>query len=240
MVQTISVTCANDSGEVQNYPFPIVIDEEKFQLEKDRIVNKNNERNALPNDFEMKKKKSAVKSVGFSGSGKKYKTPVIATPDDLIGKLVFHFCVVAYSVDEDEDWHCGVVVDRHGRGNFLIRYDERQDTLFLRKLFNDFSNNKLHAASVSPGDFICSTIKHKYNDAVTREDTWWDAEVIDVDIASEDKENPNFFILYKESAVDFLDLANINDDDYFLEPLISDYLNGWVKIVSVDTDLIKF
>ena len=37
-------------------------------------------------------------------------------------------------------------------------------------------------------------------DAVTKEDTWWDAEVIDADIKSEDKENPNFFILYKESA----------------------------------------
>ena len=65
--------------------------------------------------------------------------------------------------------------------------------------------------------------------------------MIDVDIDSEDKENPNFFILYKESADDFLDLPNINDDDYyFLEPLISDYFNGWVKIVSVDTNPIKF
>ena len=54
----------------------------------------------------------------FSGSGKKDKIPVIATPDNLIGKLVFHFCVVGDSVDEDEDWHCGVVVDRQGRGNF--------------------------------------------------------------------------------------------------------------------------
>ena len=55
-----------------------------------------------------------------------------------------------------------------------------------------FSNNKLHAASISPDDFFCSIIKHKYNDAV---DTWWDAEVIDVEIESEEKENLNFFIL---------------------------------------------
>ena len=61
-----------------------------------------------------------------------------------------------------------------------------------------------------------------------------------MDIENEDKENPNFFILYKESADGFLDLANINDDDYFLEPFINDYLNDWVKIVSVDTDAIKF
>ena len=241
LVQIISVTCANDPGEVQNYSLPLIINKEKFQLQKDKIINKNNKRNALPsNDFEVKKKKCVVKPVVFSGSGKKDKIPVIATPDDLIGKLVFHFCIVSDSVDEDEDWHRGVVVDRQGRGNFLIRYDERQDTLFTRKLFSDFSNDKLRAASISPDDFICSTIKHKYNDAVTKEDTWWDAEVIDVDIESKDKENPNFFILYKESADDIVDLANVNDDDYFLEPLINDYLNGWVKIVSVDTDPIKF
>ena len=193
LVQIISVTCANDPGEVQNYSLPLIINKEKFQLQKDKIINKNNKRNALPsNDFEVKKKKCVVKPVVFSGSGKKDKIPVIATPDDLIGKLVFHFCIVSDSVDEDEDWHRGVVVDRQGRGNFLIRYDERQDTLFTRKLFSDFSNNKLRAASISPDDFICSTIKHKYNDAV---DTWWDAEVIDVEIESEDKENLNFFIL---------------------------------------------
>ena len=106
---------------------------------------------------------------------------MIATLDDLICKLVFQFCVVGYAVNEDEDWHRGVVADRHGRENFLIRYDERHDTLFPGKLFHDFSN-KLCAASVSPDNFICSTIKHEYNDAVTKEDIWWDVEVIDMDI----------------------------------------------------------
>ena len=41
--------------------------------------------------FEVKKKKCVVKPVVFSGSEKEDKIPVIATPDDLIGKLVFHF-----------------------------------------------------------------------------------------------------------------------------------------------------
>ena len=89
------------------------------------------------------------------------------------------------------------------------------------KLFNDFSDN-----SVAAYNFICSTIKLKYNKAVIREDTWWDDEVIDFDTESEDKKNSNFFNLYKESADDFLDLAKLNDDYYFVEPLINDYLNG--------------
>ena len=146
---------------------------------------------------------------------------MIVTPEDLFGKLVFHFCVVQDSVNEDEDWHCGVVVDRHGSRNFLIKYGERLDTLLSCKLFNDFSDN-----SVAAYNFICSTIKLKYNNAVIREDTWWDDEVIDLDTESEDKKNSNFFNLYKESADDFLDLAKLNDDYYFVEPLINDYLNG--------------
>ena len=40
-VNITSVTCANDSGEVQNYSLPIIIDKEKFELEKDKIINKN-------------------------------------------------------------------------------------------------------------------------------------------------------------------------------------------------------
>ena len=84
LVQIISVTCANDSGEVQNYSLPIIIDKEKFQKKTKLYINKNNKRNASPsNDFEVKKKKH-VKPVVFSSSGKKDKIPVIATPDDLI------------------------------------------------------------------------------------------------------------------------------------------------------------
>ena len=40
-VHISSVTCASDSDEVQNYSLPIIIDKEKFELEKDKIINKN-------------------------------------------------------------------------------------------------------------------------------------------------------------------------------------------------------
>ena len=74
----------------------------KYQLEKDKIINKN-KRNALLSHYFEVKKKNNVEPVVFSGSGKKDKIPVIATPDDLIGKQLFHFCVIGDSVDEDED-----------------------------------------------------------------------------------------------------------------------------------------
>ena len=44
LVQIISVTCANDPGEVQNYLLQVIINKEKFQLEKDKIINKNNKK----------------------------------------------------------------------------------------------------------------------------------------------------------------------------------------------------
>lgn len=46
-VNITSVTCANDSGEVQNYSLPIIIDKEKFELEKDKIINKNKKKEML-------------------------------------------------------------------------------------------------------------------------------------------------------------------------------------------------
>ena len=60
--------------------------------------------------------------------------------------------------------------------------------------------------------------------------------MVDVDLESPDMNNPNFYILYKDSSEEIIDFSQINDSDYFLEPLINDYLNGWVKFMSVDDD----
>ena len=63
-----------------------------------------------------------------------------------------------------------------------------------------------------------------------------DAEVVDVDMDSADMDNPDFFIIYKDSSDDIIDFSKISDSDYFLEPLVNDYLNGCVKFISIDTD----
>ena len=49
-------------------------------------------------------------------------------------------------------------------------------------------------------------------------------------------DNPDFFIIYKDCSDDIIDFSKINDSDYFLEPLVNDYLSGCVKFISVDTD----
>ena len=129
-----------------------------------------------------------------------------------------------------------MVLERHGKNNFLIRYNEKPDILFSRNIYSDFLQDKLKISSVSFKDSISATIKHQYTDDKTNEDIWWDAEVVDVDLESPDMNNPNFYILYKDSSEEIIDFSQINDSDYFLEPLINDYLNGWVNFMSFDDD----
>ena len=74
-----------------------------------------------------------------------------------------------------------------------------------------------------------------YEDSKSKENIWWDGKVVDVDMDSADMDNPNFFIIYKDSSDENTDFSKINDSDYFLEPLVNDYLNGCVKFIS-DTD----
>ena len=56
-------------------------------------------------------------------------TPLVSCQNYLSGKLVEHFC----SINEDdieEDWHRGVVLERYGKTNFLIRHNEKPEILF--------------------------------------------------------------------------------------------------------------
>ena len=46
------------------------------------------------------------------------------------------------------------------------------------------------------GLYWCS-IKHLHKYSKSKEDIWWDAEVVDVDKDSDDMDHPDFFIRYK-------------------------------------------
>ena len=48
--------------------------------------------------------------------------------------------------------------------------------------------------------------------------------------------DPKFYIVYKDLTDDVIDFSKVCNDDYFLETLIDDYVNGWVKFVSLDLD----
>ena len=217
LMTVIKETSIDHLSEPQHqiYHEPIIIDQEKLMAGKKSLVSQG-KRNSTDKITVMAKKKKNEEVTN---------TPVVSCQDDLSGKLVEHFC----SIDEDnleEDWHRGVVLERHGKNNFLIRYNEKPDILFSRNIYSYFLQDKLKISSVSFKDFISATITHQYTDDKTNEDIWWDAEVVDVDLESPDMNNPSFYILYKDSSEEIIDFSQINDSDYFLEPLINDYLNG--------------
>ena len=63
---------------------------------------------------------------------------------------------------------------------------------------------------------------------------WWNAEVVDFDKDSEDAEGPCFFIMYDENGE--AGEGQQEKQGYCLEPILGNYLNNWVQIVSLDLD----
>ena len=96
-----------------------------------------------------------------------------------------------------EDWHRGLVLDRHGKTDFLKLDITRSPTSFF------LETNTVIFCSINLKFYLLrlkvllllATIKHQYTDDKTKEDIWWDAEVVDVDSESPDINNPNFHIL---------------------------------------------
>ena len=101
----------------------------------------------------------------------KINVPVISCAEDLSGKLVEHLCVLD-SEEEEKRWVKGVVLEKYGKSNYLIRYHEKQGRLFSRNLFGDYNKNKLKVLSVSCKDFIGAYIKHTYEDSKSKENIW--------------------------------------------------------------------
>ena len=49
--------------------------------------------------------------------------------------------------------------------------------------------------SVSCNDYTGASIKHLHKDTKSKENIWWDAEVVDADMDIDDMDNPDFLII---------------------------------------------
>ena len=86
-------------------------------------------------------------------------------------------------------------------------------------LYEDYKNGDLKWYEISVEEFIDLTINHLYID--NEEETWCRAEVVDVEIDSEDMENPDFFVTYVNYS------SNQEDkNEWFLAPFFEDCLKG--------------
>ena len=131
----------------------------------------------------------------------------------MVGKIVDHFCFI---VDEEtRGWFKGVVLKNMGKGEFLIRYNDFPEETFSQPLYQDFKAGQLKLVELVPTDLIDASIRHLYTDNESGEDTWWNAEVVDIDPESEDKINPDFFIMYEESGD--CDTGTLERQEYYLD-----------------------
>ena len=122
LLKIISMSLSNVVIPIQNnYNLPVIIDEDKFQEEKVKLCcGKRNSHQLVP--VQAKKKKGT----------RKVSVPVISCADDLVGKLVEHFCFIDNEdAEEEEDWHKSTALERHGKSSFLTRYNELQDKKFF-------------------------------------------------------------------------------------------------------------
>ena len=76
-----------------------------------------------------------------------------------------------------------------------IGYHKKQDRLFPQNLFANYNNNILKVLSVSCNDYTDASIKHLHKYTKSKENIWWDAEVVDVDMYIDDMDNPDFLII---------------------------------------------
>ena len=108
------------------------------------------------------------------------------------------------------------------------------DETFFQPLYKDFKAGRVKLLELVPSDFIGASIRHLFYDNDTEDNVWWDAEVVDLDATSEDKSNPNYFIWYEDCGT--MDEENLELQEYYLEPLLDNYLNHCVQVLSLDLD----
>ena len=87
---------------------------------------------------------------------------------------------------------------------------------------------------LAPSNLIGTSILHLFYDNDTEENIWWDAEVVDTDVTSEDKNKPNYFIWYENCGT--MDEENLEGQEYYLEPRLNHYLNHCLQVLSLDLD----
>ena len=208
------------------------------------IFNKNAENNSASqqqNEAEkVGQKRSKANGSGSRGKKKakvvivddrrdENKVPVVSNGHELVGKVVDHFC---YLDEEDKQgWHRGVVLAMSGKDRFRVSYNDFPDVIYSRKIYKDF---KLGYVSLKPKDLIGASIRHMYTDGESNENIWWNAEVADEDPDTSDANGPDFFVIYDESGE--AEEGQQEKQEYYLTPLLGDYLNHWVQAVSLDLD----
>ena len=126
-------------------------------------------------------------------------------------------------------WQCLSRKDR-----FQVCYNDFPDVIYSRQIYKDFRLGYVRLVELKPNDLIGTSIWHMYTDRESNENIWWNAEVVDVDPDTSDTNEPDFFVIYDESGV--TEEGQQEKQEYYLIPLLGDYLNHWIQVISLDSD----
>ena len=159
---------------------------------------------------------------------------VVTSTDDLVGKVVDHFCYLDDDAEEEE-WNRGVVIEKTGSSKYLLCYHSCQDKLYTRDLNQDFKSNRIRLVSLRPRDLVGASVRHLLADDQSGEEIWWNAEIVDLDLTCKNQKDPIFFVLYHMDDIEHqVDEMGNTEHEYYEVTLMEDYHNNWLHIRSVD------
>ena len=143
-------------------------------------------------------KKSSKKSKKTVSDSNKLTTSIISCPDD-IGKLVYHL-TDQDNESKDQKWVKVIVLEKSGGVHYNPKFVLKpvdSDGVYFSNIYEDYTNGEVKVCELFSDDLIGATIDHLYTDRFSDVDTWWRADVVDIDEESEDGNNPDFFVSYE-------------------------------------------
>eukprot|EP00112_Aurelia_sp_Birch-Aquarium-sp1_P004645 Seg1526.2 transcript_id=Seg1526.2/GoldUCD/mRNA.D3Y31 product=Spindlin-4 protein_id=Seg1526.2/GoldUCD/D3Y31 len=194
----------------------IILDKETFLKEKEKLM----QTVTQPREKSQKKRKQNNTNVAAKKRKvdvqNQQRVPIVTTADDLVGKRICQ----KFEEEGRDAWFYGTVLSKEQGQNpyFKVRYDD-EDIVYRYRLMEDWNNEDIKLVALTEYDLVGTHIEHLYTDA-NGKDCWYKAFVADVDAESDDVDSPDFFVSYDDES------------EYYLCPLLDDYENGWVRILS--------
>ena len=100
---------------------------------------------------------------------KEWSKAVVTSTDDLVGKVVDHFCYLDNDAEEKE-WNRGVVIEKAQSSKSLLFYHSCQYKLCTRDLNQDFKSNCIRIVSLRIRDLVGASLRHLLVDDQSREE----------------------------------------------------------------------
>ena len=158
----------------------------------------------------------------------------VTSPDDLVGKVVDHFCYLDNDAEEEE-WNRGIVIEKTESSKYLLCYHSCQDKLYTWDLNQDFKSNCIILVSLRSKDLVGVSVRHLLADDQAGEEIWWNAETVDLDLTCQNQKDPISFVLHHMDDMKYqVDEMGNTEHEYYEVTLMEDYHNIWFHIRSVD------